>query len=65
MPGTWKNTPEGKAGLSCKDADANVRAAVRHMAVHESLSPWWESKYTPVIGWGFTTPKELLKPYKE
>lgn len=37
---TWKNTAEGKQGLSPFDADANVRAAVRHMAVHKDTTPW-------------------------
>lgn len=43
LSGTFANTPEGKQGLSAFDADANIRAAVRHMAVH-GTSPWNASK---------------------
>jgi len=43
VQGTWANTPEGKKGLSVFDADANVRAAVRHISVH-GTSPWSESR---------------------
>jgi hypothetical protein len=43
LSGTFANTPEGKQGLSVFDADANIRAAVRHMAVH-GTSPWNASK---------------------
>jgi hypothetical protein len=41
---TWANTPEGRNGLSVFDADANVRAAVRHIAVHGTV-PWLSSKH--------------------
>jgi hypothetical protein len=41
---TWRNTPEGKQGLSPFDADANVRAAVRHIAVHGTAA-WNPSKH--------------------
>lgn len=34
LPSTWANTPEGKEGKSPFDAEANIRAAIRHMAVH-------------------------------
>lgn len=44
LPRTWRNTPEGKKGLLCTDADANVRAAVRHMAIHNDLTPWAASR---------------------
>ncbi len=37
---TWKATDEGKAGLSVFDADANVKAAVKYMAIHKSTKPW-------------------------
>jgi hypothetical protein len=43
LKGTFANTPEGKAGLSVFDADANVRAAVRHIAVH-GTAPWNASR---------------------
>jgi hypothetical protein len=39
LRGTWSNTEEGKAGISVFDADANVRAAVRHIAT-KGTSPW-------------------------
>lgn len=42
LSGTWANTPEGKAGLSVFDADANIRAAIRHMSVHGYSA--WECK---------------------
>jgi len=38
----WARTPEGKAGLSVFDADANIRAAIRHMSVHGYDA--WECK---------------------
>lgn len=40
LTSTWKYTDEGKAGLSVFDADANVRAAVKYMAIHKSTAPW-------------------------
>jgi hypothetical protein len=42
LAGTWANTYEGKAGLSVFDADANIRAAIRHMSVHGFDA--WECK---------------------
>lgn len=39
LTGTWRNTPEGRQGLNVFDADANVRAAVRHIATH-GTAPW-------------------------
>ena len=47
--GTWANTPEGKAGESVFNAEANVKAAVRHLA-KKGTSPWNESKHC----WGGT-----------
>ncbi len=47
LPSTWRNTPEGKSGLSCKNADANIRAGVRHISVH-GTAPWNASKHV----WG-------------
>lgn len=43
MSGTWKGTDEGKAGLSVFDADANVRAAIKYLAIHKSTNPWIET----------------------
>lgn len=40
LTSTWKHTDEGKAGLSVFDAEANVKAAVKYMAVHKSTKPW-------------------------
>jgi hypothetical protein len=40
LTGTWKHTDEGKAGMNVFDADANVKAAVKFMAVHKSTQPW-------------------------
>jgi soluble lytic murein transglycosylase-like protein len=40
LTGTWKGTDEAKAGLSVWDADANVKAAVKYMAIHKSTAPW-------------------------
>lgn len=40
LSGTWKGTDEAKAGLSVWDADANVKAAVKYMAIHHSTQPW-------------------------
>ncbi len=37
---TWKATDEGKAGMSVFDAEANVKAAVKYMAIHKSTKPW-------------------------
>jgi hypothetical protein len=43
LAGTWANTSEGKKGTSVFDADANIRMAVTHIAVH-GTAPWNESK---------------------
>lgn len=40
LTSTWKHTDEGKAGLNVFDANANVKAAVKYMAVHKSTQPW-------------------------
>lgn len=40
LTSTWRGTDEGRAGLSVFDADANVRAAVKYMAIHKSTQPW-------------------------
>jgi hypothetical protein len=46
---TWKNTPEGKQGLSPFDAEANINAAIRHMAVHKDTSPWVVANKCPSL----------------
>lgn len=43
LPSTWRNTPEGKAGRSCEDPEANIEAAIRHMSVH-GTDAWNASK---------------------
>lgn len=40
LSSTWKGTDEGKAGMHVFDADANVKAAVKYMAIHQSTQPW-------------------------
>ncbi len=40
LSSTWKSTDEGKAGLSVFDAEANVKAGVKYMAIHKSTQPW-------------------------
>ena len=39
LASTWANTEEGRSGLSVFDAEANVKAATRHLAVHDP-APW-------------------------
>lgn len=43
VPSVWRNIYEGRAGISCMDADANIRAAIRHMSVH-GFSAWSSSQ---------------------
>jgi hypothetical protein len=43
LAGTWANTAEGRRGVPVMDADANVRMAISHIAVH-GTSPWNASK---------------------
>jgi hypothetical protein len=40
LASTWQATDEGKLGYSVFDAAANVRAAVKYMAIHKSVRPW-------------------------
>lgn len=49
LDGTWKATDEGKAGLSVMDADANVKAAIKYMAIHKSTKPWVTAKNCPPL----------------
>lgn len=44
LAGTWANTSEGRKGTSVFDADANIRMAVTHIAVH-GTAPWLASKH--------------------
>lgn len=49
LVGTWKATDEGKAGYSVFDADANVKAAVKYMAIHKSTKPWTVAPRCPKL----------------
>ena len=49
LNGTWKATDEGKAGLSVFDAEANVKAGVKYMAIHKSTKPWVVGPKCPKI----------------
>lgn len=40
LTSTWRQTDEGRAGLSVFDADANVKAAVKYMASRLNTVPW-------------------------
>lgn len=40
LTSTWRNTDEGNAGMNIFDADANVKAAVKYMAIHKDTQPW-------------------------
>lgn len=47
--GTWKATDEGKIGLSVYDASANVKAAIKYMAIHKSIKPWTVHTKCPAL----------------
>ncbi len=49
LTSTWKSTDEGKAGMSVFDADANVKAAVKYMAIHKSTKPWMVRGKCPAL----------------
>jgi hypothetical protein len=49
LSSTWKHTDEGKAGMNVFDADANVKAAVKYMAVHRSTQPWMVRSMCPKV----------------
>lgn len=49
LSSTWKHTDEGKAGHNVFDADANVKAAVKYMAIHKSTQPWVVRTMCPKI----------------
>lgn len=40
LSSTWSGTDEGKTGLAVFDAEANVKAAIKYMAIHKSTKPW-------------------------
>ena len=49
LKGTWKATDEGKAGLSVFDADANVKAAIKYMAIHKNTRPWTVARVSGIL----------------
>lgn len=49
LSGTWKGTDEGKAGLSVFDAESNVKAAVKYMAIHKNTRPWVVANRCPSL----------------
>lgn len=49
LTSTWKHTDEGKAGMHVFDAEANVKAAVKYMAVHKSTQPWTVRSMCPKV----------------
>jgi hypothetical protein len=49
LTSTWKATDEGKAGLSVFDAEANVKAAVKYMAIHKNTKPWTVRTKCPAL----------------
>lgn len=49
LTSTWRATDEGKAGMSVFDAEANVKAAVKYMAVHKSTKPWTVRGHCPAL----------------
>lgn len=46
---TWNKTDEGRSGLSVFDADSNVKAAVKYMAIHKSTRPWTVAHQCPSL----------------
>ena len=49
LSSTWKYTDEGKAGLNVFDAEANVKAGVKYMAIHKNTQPWVVRSKCPKI----------------
>lgn len=49
LSSTWKSTDEGKAGKNVFDADANVKAAVKYMAIHKNTHPWVVKSKCPKV----------------
>lgn len=46
---SWQGTDEAKAGASVFDAEMNVRAAIKDMAIHKSTRPWVAAKNCPPL----------------
>jgi soluble lytic murein transglycosylase-like protein len=49
LSSTWKGTDEGKAGYSVFDAEQNVKAAIKYMAIHKNVRPWTVHKKCPTL----------------
>jgi hypothetical protein len=49
LSGTWRGTDEGRSGLSVFDAEANVKAAIKYMAIHKSTKPWTVAPKCPKL----------------
>lgn len=49
LSSTWRSTDEGKAGLSVLNAEANIKAAVKYMAIHKSTKPWTVASKCPPV----------------
>ena len=49
LDGTWKATDEGRAGYSVFDADKNIKAAVKYMAIHKKTTPWVVANKCPKL----------------
>jgi len=52
LSGTWRSTDEGRIGLNVFDADANVKAAVKYMAIHKNTRPWVVAPKCPKLQFG-------------
>lgn len=46
---TWSSTDEGKLGLSVFNADANIKAAIKYMAIHKSTKAWTVATSCPPL----------------
>lgn len=49
LSSTWKGTDEGKAGYSVFDAEQNVKAAIKYMAIHKKTTPWVVANRCPSL----------------
>jgi hypothetical protein len=49
LTSTWRHTDEGRAGHKVFDANANVKAAVKYMAIHKSTQPWVVRSRCPAL----------------
>lgn len=56
LNGTWKATDEGKLGHSVFDAEQNIKAAVKYMAIHKNTRPWTVAPSCPKLQFLTTNP---------